>query len=560
MSWGKTKLETYPGDTRVAAPRAAAKLRRINRSTAGYFRWGICALLIALFLRLIGDFYIPGQGFSYLVAFGSLNSGDFLPELRRLNHYEFEGTRGYDGQYYAQIAMHPHLRDPVLANAVDGLAYRARRILFCILPYLLGGGDPARVLQLFAVQNFVAWLAIALLLFRWLPPDCWGNVARWAAVVFSLGLCSSVGRALLDGPSLLLILIGIAAAETARPWWAAAIFGAAGLGKETNVLAAVSLPLPSCPDRAGQPAALLPAAARVGLVCAPIILWTLALHRWTAGGAIGVRNFGWPLAGYVGKWREIAQGFRQPGQDPDYLSSFLIQLALTAQMGFFLLRPRGRDPWWRVGAAYSLLAVLLGEAVWESYPGAASRVLLPMTVAFNLLVPRARRWWPLLILGNLSLWSSPDALKRPGRDSAVVAGPRDLRMIEATGAIVTVTFPDSDWYPAERSLLDFWRWSRGSASLSVYNPQSFPLTARLDFRVKSIDRRRLTLTAGSARLWDSEIGPPLLPVQRENVVLAPGVNVLTFRSDLPPAPPPGDARAVGFSLRGFTVTITGRAP
>jgi len=59
------------------------------------------------------------------------------------------------------------------------------------------------------------------------------------------------------------------------------------------------------------------------------------------------------------------------------------------------------------GASYAVLMIFLGDAVWESYPSAAARVLLPMTVAFNILVPRGK-WWPiLLVVGNLGVLASP---------------------------------------------------------------------------------------------------------------------------------------------------------
>ena len=55
-----------------------------------------------------------------------------------------------------------------------------------------------------------------------------------------------------------------------------------------------------------------------------------------------------------------------------------------------------------VGAAYSVLLLFLSHWVWSGY-WAACRAVLPMTVAFNLLLPANSRFWPLWILGNLTL-------------------------------------------------------------------------------------------------------------------------------------------------------------
>jgi hypothetical protein len=45
---------------------------------------------------------------------------------------------GYDGQFYAQLALHPDLKDPNLANALDNPVYRARRIGLSLLAFCLG--------------------------------------------------------------------------------------------------------------------------------------------------------------------------------------------------------------------------------------------------------------------------------------------------------------------------------------------------------------------------------------------------------------------------------------
>ena len=59
--------------------------------------------------------------------------------------------------------------------------------------------------------------------------------------------------------------------------------------------------------------------------------------------------------------------------------------------------------WWRVGIASCALMLVLGPAVWSGHPGAVTRVLLPMTVAFNAVLPPNRWFWPLFVLGNLTI-------------------------------------------------------------------------------------------------------------------------------------------------------------
>ncbi|MBI3874375.1 MAG: hypothetical protein HY300_00065 [Verrucomicrobia bacterium] len=92
--------------------------------------------LLALFVVTLAQFYIPGKGFTYLIAFGANQEGGRLSKVRKLDYYMARGSDGYDAQYYAQIAMDPSLQNRELRRAVDSLPYRARRILFSATAYV----------------------------------------------------------------------------------------------------------------------------------------------------------------------------------------------------------------------------------------------------------------------------------------------------------------------------------------------------------------------------------------------------------------------------------------
>ena len=70
-----------------------------------------------------------------------------------------------------------------------------------------------------------------------------------------------------------------------------------------------------------------------------------------------------------------------------------------------------KNPWWRVGISYVLLMVVLGPNVWAGYSGSATRVLLPMTFAFNVILPRDLWFWPLFALGNLTVLHSLEVIQ-----------------------------------------------------------------------------------------------------------------------------------------------------
>lgn len=238
------------------------------------------AATVVVFLWGVARCHIPGQGFTYLVMFGSANDARALPKLHAIDHYVLPGSVGYDGQFYAQIAMHPRLGDRAIMKAVDNPAYRARRILFSWTATALALGDPVRALAVYALEGVAAWLLLAWLLLRWFPADSWQNWIRWAGVLLSFGMCFSVRGAVPDGPSLLLIAAGVALAEAGRPWLSAILLGVSGLGKETNVLAGALF----APDRWRRGRDWRLALARGAIVLAPLAGWLLILSAWIGRG------------------------------------------------------------------------------------------------------------------------------------------------------------------------------------------------------------------------------------------------------------------------------------
>ena len=520
-------------------------------------RWSAYAASVILFLWICSQFYLPGKGFTYLIMFGDRDSAHFIPALRAVNHYELENSPGYDGAHYAQIAMQPDLSDPALKRGVDNLAYRARRILFCWTAYGLALGDPVRAMHIYSVQNLVCWLLLAVLLLRWFPPVSWGNFFRWFAVMYSYGLCFSLRGSLVDGPSLLLLAGGLALAEMGRPWWSAVVLGISGLGKETNILGGAALAWPARPTLREW----LKVVARGAIVLLPILVWLLMIRRWLGpSDDLGINNFTYPLASYFAKWRDtladlIAEG---PGSFARY--SLLMLVALTTQFFFFAFHRRWDHPWWRVAAVFSVMMVFLGQAVWEGYPGAASRVLLPMTLAFNILVPRGPRWWLVLLLGNIVILASPDMLRAPGRESYRVDGDGRLVMVADTGRLVEAVFDDK-WYPPERSHLEYWRWSNGPATVTLRNPHPFPILVTVSFGIRTKDARTVGLWQGTYARWERKLSPgEMREVKVRNMRLEPGDTLWRFETDRPGTfPDNDDRRRMAISLRDLKIQIIGKA-
>ena len=307
--------------------------------------------MVLLFIWSAAFFYLPGLGFTYLAQFGAKEHNRYIPAVKAVNHFEMPDSPGYDSQWYAQIAMHPYLRDPALAKAVDSLPYRARRILFEWTAFALGGGNPWLVLNVYCLQNIACWFILAFLLLRWFPPTSWGNTARWGATLFSFGVIFSVEGALLDGPSLLLIVIGMTLVEKGRPWWGALLMGVTGLGKDTSVLCASGLPLPE----PRKPSTWAPVLARAALVLLPLALWMVCLRVWLGhGDDVGDRNFAKPFLGLANKAEDALSSLWAEEYPYPSVAKFdvLVLIGLVTQFLFFACRIRWREAWWRIGCGH----------------------------------------------------------------------------------------------------------------------------------------------------------------------------------------------------------------
>jgi hypothetical protein len=524
-------------------------------------------LVVALFTWLMASFYLPGKGFTYLIGFGGVNHGHFLPELRATNHYEHPNSVGYDGQSYAQIAMDPHLSDPALDEAVDYLPYRARRILFEWTAWLAGGGNPRRVMCAYAVQNIVCWYILAALLLRWLPPTSWGNGFRWAAVLFAFGLIFSVKGALLDGPGLLFVAIGVALIESGRSLSGSLVLGLAGLGKDTSILGASALELPAPRDRRSWARWF----GQVALVVLPLVIWEIVLTLWIGrSDHIGVSNFAGAFSGLVTKVRSTFSSLATERFMGPSVAKYdaAVVIGLLTQFCFFGFRVRWRDSWWRVGASYAVLLIFLGNSVWESYPLAAARVLVPMTLAFNILVPRGRWWFVVLLLGNLGVLGSAELLRPPAREvDSVVEGPSELRIDPATYFRFEAEFTGANWCIAERARsldkkrLDYWRWSLGDGAVKVHNPQPFAVVADVSYDLATVDARLASLSYDGRSVWQGMLKPSQANYAfASGLVFPPGDSLLIFKSDRAGAAPgPGDARLLAFSVRNLAFELKARA-
>ena len=404
-----------------ALPQLARVLQRVTPPESAIWRgirgwpWRRIALTaaysgaIVLFLHSFERYFDRTTGLTFLTEFGDQFAAQQLPAVRDAPHYVHERSSGYDGQFYAQLAVAPLLRDPALADALDAPSYRARRILFSWTAWILGAGQPAWILQAYAAQNLASWLLLAWLLRRWFPPGDVRAFGAWFACLFSHGLIISARLALLEGPSMVLIVLAVMAIENRRTWLPSVILGISGLGRETNLLAAAMV----SPGNSRGFARIARLVVCSIVILLPTLVWISYVRRHLGTSGVGLGNLDLPLSAYVGKWQLTIAELNERGWSWFAHFSLYALISLTVNALFLVWRVNWRSPWWRVGAAYAALLFVLGPPVWEGYPGAATRVLLPLTFAFNVLLIGETWYWPLFLLGNLTVLHGLQVLDVP---------------------------------------------------------------------------------------------------------------------------------------------------
>ena len=356
-------------------------------------------VVIALFLAAV---FLPhfhrDTGLSSLIRFGEIRRQFLPPEMAGVPMYLIPNRYGFDGQFYAHMAVHPPFLYHDLSDHYDFPAYRLRRIFLPGLAWALGLGHPFWIVQIYSCFNFVAWLALAWLLAACFPSRDWTDFGRWTGCLVSAGVLESVRGSLTDLPSLVMMFAGMRLWENRRRGAGVGCFAAGVLTRETLALSVFGLLWPHPVRTRG----LLRLAIVGGVVVLPTALWTLYVIHYFPTDSRGVEgNFNWPFRGVVGTaidaWAHLRSGVEDNGR---YTFRLVTMVSFPIQVGVVLTGWRQRPEWLRIALPFILLFPFLGLPVWEG-PWGLWRGILPVTIAFCFLVPAGRWFWPLLVVGSL---------------------------------------------------------------------------------------------------------------------------------------------------------------
>lgn len=493
-------------------------------------RWSfVVAGLAVFFIWLVGRQHHPVFGLTRFFQLDTVFAARALPDIHQHPVYVHRDTSGYDGQFYAQLALRPTLRDPQLDIAIDNPAFRARRMLVPWLGWLLGGGDSGRILSIYPWINVVGWFVFGGLLFAWFPPRSGQSVLAWAGLMFSGGVLTSVRNALTDLPALMLVAAALLCLERRRPLPGVVALAAATLSRETSVLAA-SVFMPE--------SKWLPRLVCAVAVALPTGLWLLYVRAHTPPSFGNLRNFGWPFESWGGKWGEtIALLVTEPANRFHWGALGSLIGISVHPMVIWLYRGE-RDRWWWLASSYAFLLVMLGPPTFSGFPMAAARILLPSHLAFNVLALR-RGGWVLLLLGNLSFGTGWIAMTAsPVRD-----GDELFANTATDGSYLGWT--EEGWYQVESNDDGRrWVWSSGDARLRLRRYPSGPdvaTTGQLHLNLLGATSCTVTVTQGDRELWTGTANREDHFLTLDNIEFnADGRAELRFHSSDPPFLESGD--------------------
>ena len=223
------------------------------------------------------------------------------PHLPREQLLVLPGKRGNDGQQFLVLATDPFQLDPATARAVDNPIYRGKRLLYPLLAWFTGLGQPRLIIWSLGLINVACMAAAAGLVARWAQLE--QRNPRWGLAVLALpGYWITLTLSTAD---LLATTFLLAAALTWRQGRLGPLTGAlssALLTRETALLAWASTGLTALWERRWR--WLLP----LTLVPFPLLLLTASLKARfaaTTDGLLATLHFGPPGVGILHKVAQL---------------------------------------------------------------------------------------------------------------------------------------------------------------------------------------------------------------------------------------------------------------
>jgi len=302
--------------TTIAADGSVAA-RPPRRAGAPAVAAAATVLLGVLWLWLLARHHGDMTGF---IEFGRY----FAPAIHPPAHAAVPPGFGYDGQYFWRMAVSPLLGDHTVVSMLrDHQQYRAQRMVYPTLAWLLAGGQRGLVpytLQLIGFASAIALVALLASAARRRGLSAW-----WGLAGLMPGMYLGMARDLADPLSVTLAVATFVALDRRRIWLAAVAASAAVLSRETMLFIPLALTGSLVLARVGVAERLKPSRlpARTWVVAATSFGAYLAWQAYATVklGAVPALatpsgQFGAPLAPFP---HQIAQTARDAGAGGQHL-------------------------------------------------------------------------------------------------------------------------------------------------------------------------------------------------------------------------------------------------
>ncbi|MDJ0729561.1 MAG: hypothetical protein QNJ33_06160 [Crocosphaera sp.] len=246
----------------------------------------------------------------YFVKFDSNITGFFRigsilplsPFLVPENTLIYQGEIGYDGQQFLSLAFDPFLNNAETINSLDHPIYRYRRILYPLVSYVLGLGNPGLIPYVMVGINAVSIILIVAITNLYFKFD---NVSKFQSLftlcIPGVWMVLSLGTADLFSSVFLIASFYCYRYENYK---LTALFISLGcLTRETLLIMWFALFLASLIQKRFKQIPYL----LYGLI--PPILWTVYIGFLDLPGKVRVKdNFGLPFMGIINKFINILTG------------------------------------------------------------------------------------------------------------------------------------------------------------------------------------------------------------------------------------------------------------
>jgi hypothetical protein len=513
-------------------------LRTFKQAFARPGIWIFVLVGAAAFLQLFctyAEVYSPGFGITKLLKIGHEFDDRGLAVFRATPKFIDPASRwGFDGQFYAELALDPLLRDPQLKIALDDPPYRSRRMLMPWLSWLGGMGHPFWILNVYAALNLVFWIGFVVMMAFLFRPHGWAGLGGFAAMLMTCGIIESMRASLTDFPGFVLMTLAMMIGGAGG----AGVLALSALTREPNLIGIFGLWDYRPPWLAAAKRNLL-----LGLIAGlPVALWfAYVLLRFPPEESFAGGNLTWPMQGIVAKLGEFSVhasngDIRWSSWYSEFYSNEAFHALLTiistlTQCIFLCTHREWPNRIWRAGAIFVPYFLCISFIPWESH-FTVTRHALPITLAFNLiLATRARRGWlAWFLLGNCFVPYGVYQFAVQGQTAA--NPPAEYRIVaDPTPAPPVSLRFNQGWSDQEWTRKHTWRWSTAEHStLTLSNPTARPIDASFSFITRSVSTRDLKISVRGGVLWAARSLQSKLPVQTPRFLIPPGETVVDFDS------------------------------